>query len=283
MPNPSDASLETCAATNGDAASGVFDAAFVAACADGGWPMGSDVANCVTAGNAITAATDARAHDIGATWNPPDTYTGGQIRSVVASVYSMLDQAALALNQTAQKSGIASESLLQINSELKIVADHRAQADLYVQAAQQADSSGQPVAAPRFKQWILNAINESSNAMVVASVEACIMPWWASLLSGFLFAVDAVWGLIKTVVGIAVKVGGAVVNAVEGAATTLAFTARLFAFVASYWPLLLIVIVGGGYAYYRKKNFGRVFPDGFMKKHSHGILADAVGFPRAPR
>jgi hypothetical protein len=256
---------------------------FVDPCAAGGWPMGTDVASgsvnaCVNAANLITAPLDAKVNDIARTWNPPDTFTGGQIRAVVASVYSVLDQGQSALTQAAAERGVADALLSDIASELKIVADHRAQAELYLQAAQQADSSGNPVKAPNFKQWILNAMNEGSSAITVAYTVGCVTPWWASIFQAFSLAFDSLYALLKTVTGIAVKVGAAVVNAVEGAATVLAFGARILLFVTSYWPLLLLAAIGTGYAYYRKKSYGRVFPQGFIRDHGPGFL-----FPKAPR
>jgi hypothetical protein len=221
-------------------------------CAQGGYPVGSGVQQCVDAGNAFTSDLDAKIADIAKNWQPPDTFDSGQIRGVVTAVMSMINQAQAVLSSAIAEPNANQSDLANAQDELF---RHGAQAIDYTTAANAADAAGDGavVSAPNLKQWVLNAMNSASSAMVAAYVVNCIKPWWVGDLAAFQTAFDNVWGVVKSIVGAVVAVGKAIIHAGEGAATAVAWTAKVIAWLFEWWPFLGLALVGGGgYLAYRK-------------------------------
>lgn len=227
-------------------------------CQSAGYAVGSAMTSttqsCVNAGNTIVAPLDAKTNDVAANWNPPDTYTSDQIRSVTSAMGTLIQQAQSAVTQASAQPNANQTDLMNATNDLL---NHAGQAQQYNDAANSADAQGNGtvVSAPNFKQWVVNAMNSSSNAMVTAYVVGCTTPWWVSVFAGFETAFDVVWGLVKSIVGAAVAVGGAVVSAAEGAATAVKWSGKILGFLVSWWPVIGLALLGGGaYLIYRHRH-----------------------------
>lgn len=236
----------TCA--NSDGSNPVLNSA----CGLMGFPVGSGVQQCIDAGNAFTSDLDAKIADIAKNWQPPPTFDSGQVRGIVTAVMSTINQAQSTLSNAIAEASANQSDLANAQDELF---RHGAQAIDYTTAANAADvaGTGAVVSAPNMKQWVLNAMNSASSAMVAAYVVNCIKPWWVGDLAAFQTAFDSAWGVVRSITGAVVSVGGSLVTATEGAVTAVAWSARAIAWLFKWWPAVGIVVVGaGGYWAYKK-------------------------------
>jgi len=243
------------------------------ACEAAGYAVGSQNQQCVDAGNAFVADLDAKTKDIVQNWQPLPTFDPGQIRGITISILSVIHQAQATLDQAGQLE-ISPDLRTQLQNETDELERHAIQAQQYNDAANAADAQGSTqVSAPNIKQWVINAMNASSNAMVTAYTVGCMQPWWIGALSAFQTAFDTAWGVVMSIVGAAVAIGGAALTAVEGAATLITGTSKFVTWLFKWWPLLgLAVVGGGGYLIYRKMS-GRPplpsFDEIFHRGESH--------------
>lgn len=219
----------------------------------------SQLAQCVDAANQTTASIDQQAQLIAASWNPQAAFAPDQIRAIVSMVLTVIQQAQNAVDN-AQAQPNANQS--DLNNATDDLTRHGAQAIDYLTAANQADASGSAVVnAPRIKQWVLNALDSGSNAMVAAYTVSCMTPSWVGDLAAFDAAVGVLASAVIAIAGLALAAvqtaGHIVVNATEGITTLATGTFHFLEWLSKWWPALggAIILIGGFIAYKKVKRF----------------------------
>lgn len=167
----------------------------------GGVPTESS--QCLDQANAQVAPTEAKITDLDKTWNPTGFYTAADLRQVVNSTLSVVQQGYAALSQAAQQ--LQSDSLNEVNAELSKASGNSID---YLNAARDAEANGvATINAPGLKRWVVSTMQSAANAVVAGAVVSCMEPWWLSALGAFQQAFDLAWAVIKQVAGAVLKLG----------------------------------------------------------------------------
>lgn len=181
-----------------------------------GHPNGSDdpaIQVCLAQANANTAAMDAKTADLIRNWNPGDYFTPTDIRKGVSATMALVMQAQNDLEQVAAQWN-SSQSDLQ--GAMGILSDRGRDSLAFLEGAATADASGaELVEAPGFKRWVTGTMTDVSNAAVAASVVACGIPTWLSMLQVWQSGFDAAINILKTIYKIAKQVGQTVVDVAD--------------------------------------------------------------------
>jgi hypothetical protein len=167
----------------------------------GGIPTESS--QCLDQANAQVAPFEGKIADMDKTWNPTGFYTPADLRQVVSSTLSVVQQGYAALSQAMQQA--SSSSLNEANAELSKASGNSMD---YLNAAKEAESKGvATVNAPGLKRWVISTMQSASNAIVAGAVTSCMEPWWLSAVAAFQQAFDVAWQVIKQVAGAVLKLG----------------------------------------------------------------------------
>ena len=227
----------------------------------------AQVSQCVNAANDVTAPLDAKTQDLAMNWIPMPTYSAAQVRTIVGSVLTMIQEAQAAVDHASAQPN-ANQS--DLNNATDDLARHGQQALDYTQAANQADAAGisSVVAAPNMKQWVLNAMTSASNAMVAAYTVSCTTPGWVGDLAAFQVGFDSVWTVVKIIAGTVAAAGVAVVQAAETIAATAAGTFSLLTWFLKWWPLLGGALLIGGIIW--KVRHRNIFLPHYRSEESEG-------------
>ena len=178
-----------------------------------------------------TAALDA-------SWKPTGVYTWNDLADMTAAVAQLSSQASsMATNFFAGSSTPdAKDKVRAAAAKYNAVAQ---QAGSYVQTWQQAKAQNVPVAAPGFRQWVIDDLKAALELLRTIEVAQCNSPWWVATLAAVGVFFNAVIETAKKINGVLQKVGQAVIKATER-------SADLLAFLISYGPYIAI---GGGALY----------------------------------
>ena len=168
------------------------------------------IAGCLATANQQTARLDAKTADVIKTWNPTGFYTATDIRTAVASTMELVGEAQSALDNVRGQANSSQDALMGASG---ILMDAGQKSLVYLQAANDADAQGiQTINSPWLKRWVTNTMTDVSNALVTASVVACGIPAWLTVLQAFQGFFDKLASVVKAIVGIVLKVGEAVLE-----------------------------------------------------------------------
>lgn len=173
----------------------------------------ADYTACSAAADQATSSLDAQTQDLATNWQPTGTYATADVRSIVSTVMTMVQQAQSAVTQALTTAPSTQQDLL--NQMQDNLFNDGQQATNYTQAANDADSQSVSVNAPNLKQWVTGTMTDCSMAMHAAAVVSCQLPWYVSALASFQAAFNAVYALAQTIVGVAVALATDAVDAVE--------------------------------------------------------------------
>lgn len=179
----------------------------------------SEIAYCLADANQYTADLDAKIGTLASSWNPSGYYTPDQIKALVASVMSVVTSAREAVAAASSRSGLSDSAQTNLQQSIDDLARGEARSQDYLTAA--ASSGGATIGAPGMKTWVLQTMNAASSAFVTAHVVTCEQPWWVSYVAKFLGIVGAAVNAIIKIVGVAIKVGEAVLNVAASGAELL--------------------------------------------------------------
>ena len=162
---------------------------------------------CLDQANAAAAPIEAKVDDLDRNWNPTGFYTVADLRQVVSSTLSVVQQGYAALTQAATQ--VQSDSLNEANAELSKAGNSID----YLNAARDAEAKGiSTINAPGLKRWAVSTLRSAADAIVAGAMVTCLEPWWLSALSSFQTAFDVAWGVIKQIAGAVLKVGEVVLK-----------------------------------------------------------------------
>jgi len=165
----------------------------------------SPESQCLTQANAASAPFDAKIDDLAKNWNPTGFYSTADLRSIVSSAMSTVQQGQALLNQAAAEPNASQDSVMRATDDLGRAGSRSLD---YLQAATQADQQGIAlVNAPGLKRWVTDTMAAASSAMVTAATIGCITPWWVNALATFQSAFDTAWSVVKQVVGAVLAIG----------------------------------------------------------------------------
>jgi hypothetical protein len=182
----------------------------------------------------------ARADELERTWNPTGYYTWNDMSDVIAATIKLSGQAssaAITFN-SGNSTPSAKDRVNDARDNYWAVAKR---ANDYTEAWQTARATGKPIAAPGFKQWVVDDLRAAAGLFRAIEVSACQAPWWLGAAVSFSsFFVDVV-NVAKRVLGIVLKLGEAAIKAGETTADILAFLLPKLPYIA--------LAVGGYLAY----------------------------------
>jgi hypothetical protein len=158
---------------------------------------------CLAQANATAAPLEARVTDLDDTWNPTGFYTVADLRQVVSSTMSVVQQGYSALAQALQS--VQSDSLNEANAELSSASGKSLD---YLAAATDAVNKGiATVNAPGLKRWAVSTMQSAADAIVAAGMATCQEPWWLSAIATYQQVFDAAWSVVKQIAGAVLKLG----------------------------------------------------------------------------
>lgn len=163
--------------------------------------------------SAATNGLKAKAEELDRTWQPTGFYTWQQMADLVAAAVEMSGKASSMAIDAYQygKNDILRKAAEEYNAIAR-----RANED-YVPAWRAAKTANAPVNAPGFKRWIVDLLKAAHKLARVSEIAVCTAPWWHGILSTFMYYFNKVVDLAKSIAGVVVAAGVAVVNAVESA------------------------------------------------------------------
>jgi len=211
-------------------------------------------AGCPSAAASQTTQIDQMAADLQATWNPSGYYTPDDMDTITAQVQACINQAYTATTNAMADVNASQvpDSQLVINDAISRLNGVASQTINYIQASKTARASNQVVAAPALKDWVIECLNASSEALQRSYLVECEVPSWVNVLGSIINAAIAVYNAAKAIAGVVAQLATSVVHAAEAAFD-------IAAWLAAWGPTLLLVgigaaIVGGiGFAIYRRK------------------------------
>lgn len=191
-------------------------------------------------------AIEAEISRLNTTWNPTGYYRPADVRLVINTLATAAEQAGAVL------AGAPLSTATARNDKNSAVEDVRSkfgdQARYYEQSIAAATKSGVNVIdAPNLKRWVISSMQSIANVYVTASVLHCRQSWLESVLDKAYKAMAGVGSVVYRIVGVAVKVGEAVIEAVET-------SVGIAAVVIKYAPYGFAALVGYvGYQYMKKR------------------------------
>lgn len=197
----------------------------------------TETSACLAQANAQTATLDAKASDLSKNWRPSGFYSPDQVTRLVTATLDVIARARSAMAQVIADETLGDSS--QLRGEWTTKLNRKAgDGTPYMAAARTAANAGRAVVnAPGLKTWVVNTMLDASSAMNAAYVIACLRPWWAGLFNAFATVFNALWSLAKSIVGVAVDVGTAVVKVAAGVASLPSILLIGGAAVAGYFVL----------------------------------------------
>jgi hypothetical protein len=186
-------------------------------------------AACVSAANAHTANLDKQIATIAAGWHPSGYYRPDQLRAVVEQVVILLNYA---VDQVERAPDSTSDATFTKNQALDDIARKMNDAVAYNGKADEAAAAGATVDMPGLKQWVLNAMNAASSALVSAYTLNCEVDMFSRAVNGFLAVLAGVWAALEAIVGVVydgtkklLKVAGGALDAAAMLTTILPWIA----------------------------------------------------------
>lgn len=206
-------------------------------------------AGCPGAASDQTTDIDAKSADLVSNWNPSGYYTPDNMDTITAAVQACISMAYTALTNAladvnASQVSDASDLLNSAQSRLNNVAS---QTINYITASKSARAvAGQVVAAPALKDWVVECLNASSQAIQYSYLVECEVPSWVNVLGQVIGAADTLYQVASAIVGVVASAAVSVIHAAEAAFD-------LAAFLAEWGPTLLLVgivaAIGGSIAF----------------------------------
>lgn len=178
---------------------------------------------CVDKANASSqvASIDAQVNTLAANWKPTGYYTPAEIKSLLDVLATEAEAAGAALAAAPRSTSDAEDQIAQAFDDLTRKYKDRAYA--YQDALAEAARTGaQVIDGPAVKDWVLSSMRAISDAYVVATVMSCMQTWIEKWLDRAYKAAVAIGAVAYRVVGVAVKVGQAVVKAADRAGSLAA-------------------------------------------------------------
>jgi hypothetical protein len=202
----------------------------------------SDELQCLNKANASpqVAAIDALIKNLAANWKPTGFYRPVDVQNLLTAFADQAAAAGAAIAAAPSSTGDAEQMKREAFSDMG--RRYLDQSRNYERAVAQAKATGANVInAPGLKEWVLASMLSISSAYVTAYMLQCRQSFAEAVLLRAYGAMASVGAVAARILGVAVKVGEAAVDAVET-------TASLAAFVIRYAPYAALGI--GGYMLY---------------------------------
>lgn len=177
-------------------------------------------------------AIDNMVDNLGKNWNPTGFFRPTDIQTLLDSFAAEAEEAGKALasapNSTSDAESVKREAF---NDMLRRYRD-RSQA--YVKAVAEARAAGASVVnAPALKSWVIASMRSISDAYVTATVLACRQTWIERWLDRAYRAMVKIGELAFRMIGVVVKVGESVIDAVDTAGDIAAFAIKYAPYAAA--------------------------------------------------
>jgi hypothetical protein len=160
--------------------------------------------------SAAVKALDTKADDLNQNWNPTGYYTADQMRQIVGATMNLVNQ-----YHNSVMTARARHNINELADAEDTFNDIGRQAVDYTQTWQKAQASGAVVNAPGLKYWVVNSTRAMNKGMRAVEIASCTEPWWFGALATYTAMFDALAGVLKSIVGVLVKAGDIVLDAVE--------------------------------------------------------------------
>lgn len=168
---------------------------------------------CLDQANAAVADLDARTQSLAATWNPTGFYAPADVQRLITQTMALLSSATDTVGKAPRST---SDAESQIQQALDTLFQKGQRSMVYVKALQDATKSGATVInAAGLKDWVLDAMQASSSALVTASVMDCNTPWLASAVLALQPLFDALAQVASAVLDAAVNLGATVLKVAD--------------------------------------------------------------------
>jgi len=161
--------------------------------------------------SSTTNAMKAKAEELEQTWHPTGYYTWQEMADLVAAAVEMSSKASTMAYTAFEQN--PNDILRKAVDEYMEVA--RQASENYVPAWRAAKEVNAPVNAPGLKRWVIELLNRAHKLARVSEISVCTAPWWYGALSTFMYYFNKVVDIAKKTVGVVVKAGQAIVDAVE--------------------------------------------------------------------
>lgn len=210
------------------------------------WALGDEYADQVSCLNKANASPQVVAIDnlvtnLAKTWNPTGYYRPADVQSLLDMLATEAESAGAALASAPMSTGDAQQAKDMAFDDMLRRYKDRSQA--YVKAIADAKASGATaINAPALKDWVIASMRSISDAYVTATVLQCRYSWAEKWLDRAYKGMAAIGAVAARILGVAVKVGESVVNAIDNAG-------KIAAVIIKYAPFAAVGL--GGYILYK--------------------------------
>lgn len=149
--------------------------------------------------NAVAGAASLKAtiDDLDATWHPSGYYTVQQFTDVLASAAKMATSAWQAMQDAPVTDRGSFNATLDKLHDMTLKAG-----DYFTQRGDAINKGATVIDAAGLRDFVIDSMRASYDAIVEAGYQTCMMPWWASAIITFQGIFNSVAAVVKKVVGV---------------------------------------------------------------------------------
>lgn len=197
----------------------------------------SDVQPCIDQANASStvASIDAQVEGLAKNWHPTGFFRPADITTMLGILRDQAADAGAAVASVG-KGLLANENVASLKRQahadmLRVVIDR---GKAYEQAVAKANAqNASAVNAPAFKDFVIKAMRSISDAYVIASVIDCIAGAPLRWLNKAYSVLASIAAAAARIIGVAVKIGEGVIDAVDTAGDITAFAIKYAPYAAA--------------------------------------------------
>lgn len=165
---------------------------------------------CLARAKAATASLDAETNRLAATWRPPDTFSVDEVIRLRDATFAYLKGASAAIDASIKR-GAAADARTFLYGRLDLIYKKMNASLEYTNAIKEAQAKNiRVIEAPGLRRWVLESMTTTSNGYTAVAYFECIKPFIVSMFQAAAAACMKLAAVVRTVVGVVVEVGEAV-------------------------------------------------------------------------
>lgn len=140
-----------------------------------------------------------------AQWQPSGYYTPDDFKAAAVAAYQLAASAKDALIKAPLPSSDSQQKTMDAYNA--ITAQTQKGLELTAQYNAAIQQGATVIDSPGLKQYVVDSMQVSYNAIATAAYLTCDMPWLVSVIGTFQTGFDAVWGVVSKIAGVVANVG----------------------------------------------------------------------------